>query len=48
VRDAVLWHNFAATDLGTLGDPQASAAAINNVGHAVGRAQTSTDADHGC
>ncbi len=44
---AVLWQNGTATDLGTLGGPQASAAAINNLGQVVGWAQTSTDADHG-
>ena len=34
------------TDIGTLGGPQATAAAINN-GEIVGIAQTSSDADHG-
>jgi probable HAF family extracellular repeat protein len=44
---AVLWQNGTATDLGTLGGPQASAAAINNLGQVTGWAQTSTDATHG-
>jgi probable HAF family extracellular repeat protein len=43
----VLRQNGTATDLGTFGGPQASAAAINNLGQVVGFAQTSTDTDHG-
>jgi probable HAF family extracellular repeat protein len=43
---AVLWQNGMGTDLGTFGGPQASAAAVHNLGQVVGWAQTGTD-DHG-
>jgi probable HAF family extracellular repeat protein len=43
---AFLYSGGKMTDIGTLGGPQATAAAIDN-GEIVGIAQTISDADHG-
>jgi probable HAF family extracellular repeat protein len=44
---AVVWTNGSPTVLPTLGGPQISPSAINNLGQVTGYAMTSTDAQHG-
>jgi probable HAF family extracellular repeat protein len=44
---AVVWTNGSPTVLPTLGGPQISPSAINDLGHVTGYAMTTTDAQHG-
>lgn len=44
--EAFLWQDGAATELGTLGDTNSEAYAINDVGQVVGRAQTTNGDFH--